>query len=83
MVTVAVVAIVWGVGLLKRRQDERLRKLAYYSFLERGFMAKAQSIAPEKLSREDREKLNIFRAMRRKWERAASHLWEPVEPDSP
>jgi hypothetical protein len=78
----AVVAIVWGVGLLERRRGERLRKVAYYSFLEREFMAKALSIAPEKLSRGDQEKLNIFRAMRRKWERAASHLWESVEPDS-
>src|SRR5262249_30338557 len=51
MVAVAVVAIVLGVGLLKKRRDERLRRLAFYSALEHKFMARAQSIAPGEPSR--------------------------------
>jgi hypothetical protein len=83
MAAVAIVAVVLGVGLLKKRRDERLRRLAFYSGLEYKFMARAQSIAPGKPSHGDQERLNIFRAMRRKWEWAASHPWESVEPDSP
>jgi hypothetical protein len=83
MVAVAIVAIVLGVGLLKKRRDESLQRLAFYSALEHKFMARAKSIAPGEPSHGDQERLNIFRAMRRKWEWAASHPWESVELDSP
>jgi hypothetical protein len=81
MFAVAIVAIVLGVGLVKKRRDERLQRLTFYSGLEHKYVARAQSIAPGKPSHQAQERLNFFRAMRRKWEWAASHPWESVEPD--
>jgi hypothetical protein len=81
MVAVAIVAIVLGVGLLKKRRDERLQRLVFYSGLEHKFMARVQASGSGRLL--NAERLNYFRAMRRKWEWAASHPWESVEPDPP
>jgi hypothetical protein len=83
MIAVAMISLVLGVGLLKKRRDERLQRLAFYSGLEHKFLARPQAIAPGKPSHQDRERLNFFRAMRRKWEWTASHPWESVEPDPP
>jgi ABC-type ATPase involved in cell division len=82
MVAVATVAIVLGVSLMKKRRDARLQRTEFYSFLVRKFMARKQSVAPGELSHGDQERLKILRAMRQKWEWAASHPWESVEPDS-
>jgi hypothetical protein len=82
MAAVAIIAIVLSGSLLKKRRDERLQRLAFYSAFERKYMLREQSIAPGKLSHGNQERLEIFRAMRQKWEGAASHPWESVEPDS-
>src|SRR5437870_4239665 len=83
MIAVAIVAIVLGVGILKKRRDERLKRLAFYSRLERKYTARAQASAPGRFIDAEQERLNFFRAMRRKWEWAASRPWESVEPDPP
>jgi hypothetical protein len=81
MIAVAIAAIVLVMGILKKRRDERLEKLAFYSGFERKYTARAQAIAPGKLSSTNQARLDDFRAMGRKWERASSHPWESVEPD--
>jgi hypothetical protein len=83
MVAVAIVAVVLGVGLLKKRRDERLKRLAFYSGLEHKYTARAQASTSGRLGNAGQERLDYFRAMRRKWEWAASHPWESVEPDPP
>jgi hypothetical protein len=81
MIAVSIVAIVLGAAILKKRRDERLKNQVYFAGLERKYTTRAQASAPGMLSNAAQERLNYFRAMRRKWERAASHPWESVEPD--
>jgi hypothetical protein len=83
MIAVAIVAIVLGVAILKKRRDERLKNQAYFAGLERKYAARAQAGASGRLPNAAQERLDYFRAMRRKWEWAASHPWESVEPDPP
>jgi hypothetical protein len=83
MVAVAIVAVILGVGLLKQRRDERLKRLASYAGLEHTYTARAQARTSGRLGSAGQERLDCFRAMRRKWEWAASHPWEAVEPDPP
>jgi hypothetical protein len=50
MDAVAIVAIVLGVAVLKKRRDERLQKQVYYSGLERKYAARAEASASGELS---------------------------------
>ncbi len=83
MVAVAIVAVVLGVGLIKKRRDECLKRLMFWSGWEHKYTARAQARTSGRPGNAEQERLDHFRAMRRKWEWAASHPWESVEPDPP
>jgi hypothetical protein len=83
MIAVAIVAIVLGVATFKKRRDQRLKNQVYFAGLERKFTARAEASATGSPPKAAQARLNYFRAMRRKWQWAASHPWESVEPDPP
>jgi hypothetical protein len=83
MVTVAIVGVLIGLWVLKKRRDERLERREYYSRWARKYQARQRDSFPTPLNEANLVRLDRFLAMERKWEHGVRHPWLSVVPDLP